>query len=133
MKTKITLLIFGFYSLISFGQDKSYDLLKNKSETKIIYDKVFGISNATELKKEDITSTYFFQVYHEMQRADFLNRLPKLETLKEAANLGFAQNQVPLSILITDFDKISQKSINNGDLVLNADQQFEPKQNVQTI
>ena len=24
-----------------------------------------------------------------MQRADFLNRLPKLETLKEAANLGF--------------------------------------------
>jgi len=133
MKTKITLLIFGFYSLITFGQDKSYDLLKNKSETKIIYDKVFGISNATELKKEDITSTYFFQVYHEMQRADFLNRLPKLETLKEAANLGFAQNQVPLSILITDFDKISKKSINNGDLVLNADQQFEPKQNIQTI
>jgi len=133
MKTKITLLIFGFYSLLTFGQDKSYDLLKNKSETKIIYDKVFGISNATELKKEDITSTYFFQVYHEMQRADFLNRLPKLETLKEAANLGFAQNQVPLSILITDFDKISKKSINNGDLVLNADQQFEPKQNIQTI
>ncbi|HOD09580.1 MAG TPA: T9SS type A sorting domain-containing protein, partial [Flavobacterium sp.] len=55
------------------------------------------------------------------------------ETLKEAANLGFAQNQVPLSILITDFDKISKKSINNGDLVLNADQQFEPKQNIQTI
>jgi hypothetical protein len=45
MKLKITILLFSLFSLLSFAQDKSYDLLKEKTETKILYDRVFGISN----------------------------------------------------------------------------------------
>lgn len=120
-------------STITFAQDKSYDLLKDKIQTKILYDKVFGISNATEQRKSGITANYFMQVYHEMQRADFLSRLPKLETLRDHANLGFARNQVPLSILVSDFEKINKTTTENGDLFLNADSQFQLKANAQNV
>ena len=133
MKIKITLLFSFLFSCLTYAQDKSYDLLRDKTETKILYDQVFGISNATELRKSEITSNYFLQVYHEMQRADFLQRMPKLETLREAANLGFAQNQVPLSILITDFEKISKTTTENGDLFLNANNQYQLRPNAQNV
>jgi len=131
MKRKITLLFFSFFSLITFAQDKSYDLLRDKTETNILYDRVFGISNATEQKKQEVTSAYFLQAYHEIQRADFLQRLPKLEKLREAASLGKVQNLVPLSILVADFEKINPTATENGDLFLNANNQFQLKPNVQ--
>ena len=117
MKTKITLLVSILFSIISYAQDKTFDLIKDKTETNILYDQVFGISNATKINTENITATYFMQVYHEMQRADNLARLPKLEALKKAANLGFVQNQIPLSVLICDFEKINSTSVENGDLI----------------
>ncbi len=128
MKSKITLLLFCLFSLLSFAQDKSYDLLKDKTATKILYDRVYGISNATQPQKTETTSEHYFQVYHEIQRADFLNRLPKLETLREAANLGFAQNQVPLSILVSDFEKVNESAVK-----MNGNNQFEAKPNAQNL
>ena len=133
MKIKITLFISIIFSISVFAQEDNCILLKEKSKTKIIYDRVFGISNATSIKKEDVSTNYFYQVYHEIQRADFLDRLPKLEKLKENANKGFAQNVIPLSILISDFEKISQKSIDNNLVFINANQQFEAKQNATDI
>lgn len=133
MKIKITLFISIIFSISIFAQEDNCILLKEKSKTKIIYDRVFGISNATSIKKEDVSTTYFYQVYHEIQRADFLERLPKLEKLKENANKGIAQNIIPLSILISDFEKISQKSIDNNLVFINANQQFEAKQNATDI
>jgi len=133
MKSKITFLLFTLFSISGFSQDKSYDLLKDKTETKILYDRVFGISNATELKKSEINANYFMQVYHELQRADFLNRLPKLENIREQANLGFAKNQIPLSILISDFEKISKTTNENGDLFLNATNQYQLRQNAVNV
>lgn len=133
MKIKITLFLSIIFSFSLFAQEDNCILLKEKSKTKIIYDRVFGISNATSIKKEDVSTNYFYQVYHEIQRADFLERLPKLEKLKENANKGFAQNVIPLSILISDFEKISQKSIDNNLVYINAKQQFEAKQNTTEI
>lgn len=104
MKIKITLFTLLLVSISAFAQDKYYDSFKDISETKIIYDRVFGISNATKIKSEEISTNYFLQVYNEMQRADFNERLPKIEIIKEKANLGFAQKQIPLSLLITDFE-----------------------------
>ncbi|MFY7958238.1 MAG: T9SS type A sorting domain-containing protein [Flavobacterium macrobrachii] len=133
MKIKITLFLSIIFSFSLFAQEDNCILLKEKSKTKIIYDRVFGISNATSIKKEDVSTNYFYQVYHEIQRADFLERLPKLEKLKENANKGFAQNVIPLSILISDFEKISQKSIDNNLVYINANQQFEAKLNATDI
>lgn len=133
MKQKITFFLCLLFNFFAFAQDKMYDLLKDKTETKILYDQVFGISNATEYKKSRVSSGYFMQVYHEMQRADFLNRLPKLEKLKEAADLGFIKNEIPLSLLITDFEKIKKNSFENGDLIVNTNQQIEMKSNAENI
>ena len=131
MKRKITLLFLSLFSITTFAQDKSYSLLRDKTETKILYDQVFGISNAVEQRKLDITTNYFLQVYHGIQRSDFLQRLPTLEKLREAAQLGLVQNQVPLSILISDFEKINQTAIENGDLFLTPNNQYQLKSNAQ--
>lgn len=125
MKAKTTFLFFLFITSLTFGQN--YDLLKDKTETKILYDRVFGISNAVQTKKEGITAAYFKQVYHEIQRADFLERLPKLELLKEEALLGFAKKQVPLSLLVTDFETIKQTSLDQQDVFLNTNHQMDVK------
>lgn len=125
MNIKITLLLFSAISISTFAQDKSYELLKDKTATKILYDRVFGISNATQPRKSGITSNYFMQVYHEIQRADFLQRLPKIEKLREAAALGRIQNEIPLSILLSDFEKINSAAIENGDLSQNSNGKFQ--------
>lgn len=130
---KITLLVISLLSLFTFGQDQSYDLLQEKSQTKIIYDRVFGLSNATELKQKEVSATYFFQVYHELQRADFLMRLPKLEVVRAAGKLGEIRHEIPLSILLSDFESINPKAIENGDLFLNANQQYQYKNGVDNI
>lgn len=128
MKLKITLLalLSGFIS--TFAQDKMFDLLKDKTETNILYNRVFALSHANEMKTKEISTTYFLQVYHEIQRADFNNRLPKLEVIRKAATLASIKNQIPLSVLISDFESISENDLQNK-FNLNASNQLELKSN----
>ncbi len=132
MKLKITLFLFGLTSLSGFAQDKTYDLLKEKTSSHILYDRVFSVSNATEPRKT-VSANYFFQVYHEMQRSDFDNRLPKLDVVKTAANMGFVQKQIPLAILITDFETLNKTAIDDHTVALNANNQFEAKNNATSL
>ena len=132
MKLKITLFLLGLTSLSGFAQDKTYDLLKEKTSSHILYDRVFSVSNATEPRKT-VSANYFFQVYHEMQRADFDNRLPKLEVIKKAADMGFVQKQIPLSLLITDFETLNKTAIDDHTVALNANNQFEAKNNATAL
>jgi hypothetical protein len=125
MKSKITFLFILLFSILGFSQDKTYDLLKNKTQTNILYDRVYNISNATNLKSEGISTNNFLQVYHEMQRADFDNRLPKLESIKDEANIGFSNKQIPLSLLISDFETIKKSEIENKNMYLNSNNQME--------
>lgn len=128
MKLKITFVALFAFFFSSFAQDKSFDLLKEKTKTKILYDRVFGISNATQPKSKDLNSTYFLQVYHEIQRADFDNRLPKLEEIRKTATLASIKNQVPLAILITDFESISKENLDTK-FTLNNSNQLALKKN----
>jgi pimeloyl-ACP methyl ester carboxylesterase len=129
MKSKITLLFILFYSVVSFAQDKQYDQLRNKTKTNILYDRVFGVSNATEIRKAPITSGYFNQAFHEIQRADFTQSLPKYEVLKEEAKSAFVTNQIPLAILVSDFETIKKSALENGDVFLNNNNQMSLKSN----
>ncbi|MGV9003140.1 T9SS type A sorting domain-containing protein [Flavobacterium sp.] len=128
MKLKITLLAFFAAFSSTFAQDKMFDLLKDKTTTNILYNRVFALSHAEEIKTKEINAAYFLQVYHEIQRADFNNRLPKLEEIRKAATLASIQNQVPLSILIADFETISNSDLQNK-FTLNAANQLELKNN----
>ncbi len=130
MKTTTTLLLFSLFSILGFSQDKAYDLLKNKTTTNILYDRVFNLSKANTLDTKTISATTFNQVYHEIQRADFSQSLPQFEKLKEEAQLGKATKQIPLSILITDFETIKNTAIENGDVYSNSESHFVLKPNV---
>ena len=131
MKSKITLLIILLFTIASFSQSdgNAYRLLQDKSQTKILYDRVFNLSNATQISGKTITASDFNQVYSEMQRADFLNRLPEYNFLKQQATLGLANNYIPLSILITDFETIKPTALDAKKIVLNANNQYEVKSN----
>lgn len=125
MKTKIT--FFALFSILfSFAQKGEYDLLKEHTQTKILYNQVFDISKITQTKKDEISAMYFRQVYHEIQRADFLQRLPKYEMLKKEADDAFFTKQIPLSILISEVETIKTEALesnivskNNNQFVLN--------------
>lgn len=133
MKTTTTLLLFSLFSTFGFSQDKAYDLLKNKTATNILYDRVYNLSKANTLDTKTISATTFNQVYHEMQRADFSQSLPKYEVLKTEAQLGKATKQIPLSVLITDFETIKNSSIENGDVYLNSNKNFAIKPNTNDV
>jgi pimeloyl-ACP methyl ester carboxylesterase len=133
MKSKIILAFVLINSFLGFSQNKTFDLLESKTETKILYDRVFGIANATKPELNVTSTKYYFQLYHEIQKADFLNRLPKLETIKTEAKLGFTKNQIPLSILIADFEKINPQAFLNGDLYSNSNNQIECKNNASSL
>lgn len=127
---KIILLFIALLSLIGFSQEASnskrrFELLKEFTQTKILYDQVANVSNATDIKKEEINPLYFMQVYHEMERADYLNRLPKLEKLEAEAKNGFAKEYVPLSVLISEFETIIKSTVENNKMVFNTNNQYE--------
>jgi hypothetical protein len=123
MKTKITILCL-FSLLLSFAQDGKYDLLKDKTKTKILYDQVFEISKVTKSPREITSSMYFKQVYHEVQRADFLKRLPVYDELKQEADNAFFTKQVPLSILIAEVETIKPSVFENQEISQNNKEQY---------
>ncbi len=133
MKTTTTLLLFSLFSTFGFSQDKAYDLLKDKTTTNILYDRVYNLSKANSLNTKTISATTYNQVYHEMQRADFSQSLPKYEVLKAEAQLGKVTKQVPLSVLITDFETIKNSAIENGDVYLNSNKNFALKPNTNAV
>lgn len=111
-----------FSILFSFAQKGEYDLLKEHTQTKILYNQVFDISKITKTKKDEISAMYFRQVYHEIQRADFLQRLPNYELLKKEADDAFFSKQIPLSILISEVETIKTEALENNTISKNNNQ-----------
>lgn len=130
MKTKITILIL-FSFVFSFAQDGRYELLKDKTKTKILYDQVFELSKVTKHEKNVVSSNYFKQVYHEVQRADFLKRLPVYDELKNDSKNAFFSKQIPLAILIADVETIKPIVFENQEISENNKHQFELNPTIQ--
>lgn len=133
MKTKILLLFILHFFFLGWSQDAKYDLLKDQTSTKILYNRVFNGAQATQLKKDRFTAVRYFQLYNEMQKADFLQRLPALSFLKEQANMGFVQQEIPLSLLIVDFENISTEALRSGKFNIGKNDQLSLKGNPQKV
>ena len=112
MKTKFTFLLVMVSFVLSFGQEQNYDLLKPYSETKIIYDRVYPVSDATHLKTDQVSANNFLQVYHEIQRADYLQRFPKLDAVQKLADEGLGTTLLPYlhTLDLKDFDKLKLRN-----------------------
>lgn len=106
MKSKILLLLILLISFTGFGQDLSFDLLQNQTNTQILYNRVYQISKATQLKTENTSVTYYRQVYSEISRSDFQQRIPASDYLKKQAEVGIAEGVIPISVLTADFENI---------------------------
>ena len=132
MNSKITLLFIFLFSIFGYSQDKTYDLLKERTETKILHDRVFDLSKAATIATKPINATTFNQFYHEIQRADFLQRFPKYDILKNQANFGKATKQIPLAILITEYETLKKTSVDNGDVFL-QNNQYTIKSNTSAV
>lgn len=133
MKIKFTFFFSWIFCVFFFAQDQTFDLLKDNTKTKILYDRVFAVSKARELQPLKISSQNFLQIYHEMQRADFLQRLPKLEIIKSKADHGFTNNQIPISLLITDFENIKPTALESKQVSLNSKNQYVITNNAQNV
>ena len=133
MKTKFTPFLLFFCFIFSFGQDKSFDLLKNNTKTKILYNRVYPVSNATHLKPYEISAPQFLQIYHEIQRADFLGRFPTLAEIQKIADKGFRENYIPLSLFIVDFENLKPEVLSSDKVNINGKNQIEISDHSQNI
>lgn len=132
---KITLLLFLFIFGIGLGQrndtsnNNRFELLKNYTQTKILYDNVAPIAELKKTNNTAFSTLYYKQAFHEIQRSDFLNRLPKIETLDKETEKGFANSIIPISVLVSKFEAIKQSVIDQNQLQLNSNNQYEPISN----
>lgn len=132
---KITLLLFLFIFGIGLGQrndtsnNNRFELLKNYTQTKILYDNVAPIAELKKTNNTAFSTLYYKQAFHEIQRSDFLNRLPKIETLDKEIEKGFSNSIIPISVLVSKFEAIKQSVIDQNQLQLNSNNQYEPISN----
>jgi pimeloyl-ACP methyl ester carboxylesterase len=127
MNKKTTLLAALLFTAVGFAQQ--FELLKTQSQTKIIYDQVVGLSDVAAHPKNAVTSAYFKQVYYELQRADSEKRLADFALLKEETTRSSITHQLPLSILITQFESLSPEAISRADVYKNNQDQWIAKPN----
>ncbi len=124
MHKRITLLFAIMLCLTAQSQDKRYDLLQEKTQTHILYDRVFALGKATEQLNEPLHPNRFKQLYSEMQRSDFDRRLPDYSLLSQEALRAKATKITPLSVLVTDFESIKTAQLESGALQQTSNNQF---------
>ena len=127
MTKKITLLSLLFCTALGFAQQ--FEVLKSQSQTKIIYDQVIGLSDVAAHPKSTINASYFKQVYYELQRADSENRFADFALLTNETTRSSITHQLPLSILVTEFESLSTEAIAREDVYKNSQDQWVAKPN----
>lgn len=127
MTKKITLLSLLFCSAFGFAQQ--FEVLKSQSQTKIIYDQVIGLSDVAAHPKNNVNANYFKQVYYELQRADSEKRLAEFAVLKDETTRSSITKQLPLSVLITQFESLSTEAIAREEVYKNSQDQWIAKPN----
>jgi hypothetical protein len=119
---RLLLLIFFSGISIGFSQEKK-DLLKNfdKSgmETSILYLKSpFMIIDSVQYLKNNMH--HFYAVYKAISQSDLQNRFVPLKSLKEKATTLYATQVIPITILHSEFETISDDAFKDGRLIQDA-------------
>ncbi|MFN3639568.1 MAG: hypothetical protein ACK4UK_01495, partial [Flavobacterium sp.] len=128
-KTLLFLLLTFIYS--SQAQSLEWDLIAQSSETKILYDRVFGLSKITSKEKSVTSSNYVKQVYHEIQRADMLTRWPAFEHVKHLSKQAQINKVNPIIVVISDIEYIHPELDQNDILELNHDGKYILKSGIE--
>ncbi len=115
-----------FISAQSLQTDFFNSLDKSQISSGILYDRVYEIANLTS-ENTAATGNRISQALSELSRSDFLNRFPEYEVIKNIKKQAFINNQIPVSIVISELQKINSSayeegfitSVANGNLHLN--------------
>uniref|UniRef100_UPI00404A6142 T9SS type A sorting domain-containing protein n=1 Tax=Gelidibacter sp. TaxID=2018083 RepID=UPI00404A6142 len=114
--------------MVSLAQDKFSLLDKSPMETTILYDRAYKVADLTDTSKK-INATYFIQAYSELSQADYGSHFQNAERFKDAKLDGFRQQFIPIGIINTKFDVLTNEASLNGDLYLDANQNVRNQAN----
>lgn len=136
MIQKLLIIVLGIFTFSLQAQDKSFDLLQSNSKTHILMDRIWSSSKISEQLPTVYTAVNFAQIYTEIQRADFDQRLPNVSVLDTQKAIALAKQEIPLAVLTTAFEYIPQA--NYAALEKNANGQWlttkaQPVFNTQTL
>ncbi len=115
----LILLPFFVYSQ-NMQEDFFNSIDKSQIKSGILYDQVFPIA---DLASENLhaTANRISQALSELSRADLLKRFASYEVIKEYKKLPITQNIVPVSIIISEIDKISATAFDEGYMSVDSD------------
>lgn len=130
MKKTLLFLLLTFIFNVQ-AQSLEWDLITQSSETKILYDRVFGLSKITSKEKSRTSSDYVKQVYHEIQRADMLSRWPAFEHVKHLSKQAQINKVNPIIVLISELEYIHPELDQNDILELNQDGKYILKSGIE--
>lgn len=123
MKRNYTLLLLLF-PIIVFAQYIQEDFFNqidhSQTRTGILYDRVFPIANLTS-ENNHANANRISQALSELSRADYLKRFPENTVIKNYKNLPITQNIVPVSIIISEIDKLSSAAYEDGFVSVNSE------------
>lgn len=111
MNQIVRIFVLGLWGMTLHAQDAAYDLLKSDSQTHVLIDRVWCSSKINKQTPSLLDASLFRQIYSEMQRADFDQRLPDLSVWETPKAMGIAQHEIPLAVLVTDFESIPQSQL----------------------
>lgn len=127
---KLYVLVVFLSPLFSSAQNLQTDFFNSLDNsqitTGILYDRVFQIADLTS-ENTLATGNRISQALSELTRADYYNRFPEYTIIREIKKEAFISNEVPLSIIFSEIQKLSASAFEEGiisvspegDMVLN--------------
>ncbi|MEX0996152.1 MAG: T9SS type A sorting domain-containing protein [Flavobacteriaceae bacterium] len=117
----LTVLLFPlFVSAQNLQPDFFNSLDKSQINSGILYDRVYPIANLTS-ETSFATGNKMAQALSELSRADYLNRFPDYKNIKELKKQAYLNNQVPVSIVISEIQKLNTSAFDEGFVSVNSE------------
>lgn len=121
---KLSFLIVLLFPLFNSAQNLQPDFFnsldKSQITSGILYDRVYPIADLTSEKKF-VTGNIMAQALSELSRADYLKRFPDYNNIKEIKKQAYLNNQVPLSIVVSEIQKINTSAFDEGYITVNTE------------
>lgn len=126
----------GFSLLVSFfGFSQNRDILHffdtNGMETSLLVQQS-PFHNLNYFNTNKNTTFDFYQAYKTIAQSDRKHRLKELFHLKNLAKQSYFTDEIPLAVLISDYETIKKEAFKNGD-VINNSQGYLIRKNKQNI
>jgi len=132
---KLYFLIVLLFPLFTSAQNLQHDFFNSLDTSQIhsgiLYDRVYQIADLTS-ETSFATGNRISKALSELSRADYLNRFPDYSLIKEIKKQAYLHNQVPLSIVISEVQKINPSAYDEGIVTVNPEgnlilnQQLQP-------